>query len=82
VKTLPQILQVSSDTEAVNLFLVSDFKTYQELKDKVIAFYKKHEYFSYEPMIILFSIESIQHIKNHVYADLLAQSLGIDVDAA
>lgn len=77
VRSLPQMLQVSSNTEAVNLFLLPNFKTYQELKDKVVSFYKKHEYFADEPRIILFSIENMQLTKNHIYADLLAKSLGI-----
>ncbi len=77
VRTLPQMFQVSSNTEAVNIFLLPNFKTYQDLKDKVISFYKKHEYFSDEPRIILFSIDNMQLTKNHIYADLLAQSLNI-----
>jgi hypothetical protein len=71
------MFQVSSNTEAVNIFLLPNFKTYQDLKDKVISFYKKHEYFSEEPRIILFSIDNMQLTKNHIYADLLAQSLNI-----
>jgi len=78
VRRFPHIFQVTSDMEAVNIFLTPDFKTYQELKDQVMAFYKKQKYFSEEPTILLFSIDNMRIIKNHVYDALLAQRLGLE----
>jgi hypothetical protein len=75
VRRMPQILTIATDMETANLFLVPNFKTYQDLKDQIISFYKKHNFFADEPTIILFSTENMRIVKNHSYAELLSESL-------
>jgi DNA-binding Lrp family transcriptional regulator len=71
----PQVLLIAGNRESMMINICQDFKQLQELKSKVISYYKKQEFLLEEPEIILLSIPNLKVITEHNYAPLVQKVL-------
>ncbi|WP_455392475.1 hypothetical protein, partial [[Eubacterium] cellulosolvens] len=67
----------SGNLDSMMINVCRDFTEFQELKSKIIAYFKKQEFLLEEPEVVIFSIPNILMITEHNYAPLVQKVLNL-----
>jgi DNA-binding MarR family transcriptional regulator len=65
---LPAILRIAGDMEALEVFAFHNFQEYLKVSVELSRFNRAQKFISREPEALVFSMEELFPIKNHVYA--------------
>lgn len=77
LKGYPNIMMLTSHSEAVNLFVVRDFEEYKKSKDEVISYYSSKNFFAEYPTLLTFSTSNMRILKNFEFGPIVRKVLKI-----
>jgi DNA-binding MarR family transcriptional regulator len=75
---IPHIMVISGLLESMMLCLFKDFREFQEVRNKVQAFYKETDILLGEPTINLYSVRNLKILTNHQYGPIMKKILKIE----